>query len=109
MSALKNFRTMTGEERRTACRSHLSTVHGVDFHGDVHALPISALTACAEMAKAICWRKSQSSSMSLGAAFFVYLSRGAKVAPVGGAAHGHGVESRRTNGRFNFNYGRGVA
>ena len=75
MSALKQFRTMTGPERRKAMRDHLTKVHAVDFYADVHAVPISALTACADMAKAVCWRKSISSSMSTGAAFFVYLAR----------------------------------
>ena len=75
MSALKQFRTMTGPERRKAMRDHLTKAHAVDFSADVHAVPISALNACADMAKAVCWRKSISSSMSTGAAFFVYLAR----------------------------------
>lgn len=113
MSALKNFRTMTGPERRSACRAHLEKQHGVNFHGDVHAVGISGLTACAEMAKAICWRKSQTSSMSLGAAFFVYLSRDVvrekHAAAVSAPSHGHGCESRRASGKFNFNYGKGAS
>lgn len=102
MSALKNFRTMSGPERRTACRAHLVKHHGVDFsHGDPHGVGISGLTACADMAKAICWRKRVSSSMSLGAAFYVYLCRDVAQPKHAKAAQG---DPRKAGKRFNFNF-----
>lgn len=103
MSALKNFRTMSGAERRAACRQHLSREHALDFSADVHAVPISGLAACADMAKAICWRKSVSSSMSIGAAFFVYLSRDLAQPKHAKAVQG---DPRKAGKRFNFNYAR---
>lgn len=99
---LKRFRVLTGPARRIAMVHYLQA-HGVVFGQDVHAVPVSTLTACAELAKAVCWRKSLSSSMSIGAAFYLYLSKA--VAPA--------VPARRmsaTPGRgAGIVYGRGYA
>jgi hypothetical protein len=74
---LKHFRTLEGNERRAAMRAHLSSVEGIDFTADPHALKISQQCALADMAKAVAWRKSPTSPLSLGLAFFVYLGRSA--------------------------------
>lgn len=78
---LKEFRTMTGETRRKAIRSYLAAAVALDFAADPHALTHAQRGALHEMAKAVSWRKSISSPLSLGLAFFVYLARDvAKVA-----------------------------
>lgn len=83
MSALKQFRTLSGVERRAAMRAHLSKVDAVVFTGDPHTVTWSQQLALAEMAKIVAWKKSISSPLSLGLAFYVYLSRdAAKPAPV---------------------------
>jgi hypothetical protein len=74
---LKKFRTLEGAARRAAVRSHMVKVEGIDFTADPHALRISQQCALADMAKAISWRKSPTSPLSLGLAFFVYLARDA--------------------------------
>lgn len=74
---LRHFRTITGPARKQAIRVHLQRVAGIAFNADVHTLSFAQRDALATMAKAVSWRKSISSPMSLGSAFFVYLSRGA--------------------------------
>ena len=76
-NTLKQFRTMEGSARRAAIRAHLTKHEEIDFTADPHALKISQQCALADMARAVCWRKSPTSSLSLGLAFFVYLSRSA--------------------------------
>lgn len=74
---LKKFRTLAGPARRAAIRRHLAGAEQIDFAADPHSLAISQQCALADMARAVCWRKSITSCMSLGLAFFVYLSRDA--------------------------------
>lgn len=74
---LKKFRTLAGPARRAAIRRHLAGVDKIDFAADPHSLAQSQQCALADMARAVCWRKSIASCMSLGLAFFVYLSRDA--------------------------------
>lgn len=73
----KKFRSLEGSKRREAIRAHMSAAEEIDFTADPHALRISQQCALSDMAKAISWRKSPSSPLSLGLAFFVYLSRDA--------------------------------
>lgn len=65
------------DKRKAAMREFLtkSSGDGINFNADVHAIPSSGLVACATMAKAIKYKKSPASSLSLGAAFFCYLAR----------------------------------
>ena len=74
---LRKFRTLDGAQRRAAIRRHLAGADKIDFTADPHSLAISQQCALADMARAVCWRKSITSCMSLGLAFFVYLSRDA--------------------------------
>lgn len=101
---LKRFRTMTGADRRAAVRAHLATTDAIDFTGDPHSLRISQQCALADMARAVCWRKSPSSPLSLGMAFYVYLSRDAKPTSV----QADQSTTVRTV-RHSFTYGRGAA
>lgn len=98
---LKNFRTMTGETRRAACRADLVSGHNINFAAqDPHALTASQLAALSAMAKAVSWRKSAASSLSVGMAFYVYLARDAKQS-------GHVAQSASAPPpRRPFNYGR---
>lgn len=73
---LKHLRTLTGDARKQAARAHLTTEHGVTFGHGPHLLTWAQRDALSTLAKAVCWRKSISSSLSLGSAFYVYLSRG---------------------------------
>jgi hypothetical protein len=84
---LKNFRTMSGADRRAAVRSHLAQSHAINFAAnDPHGLTVSQQSALCDMARAVSWRKSAASPLALGMAFYVYLARDAKpsahVAPV---------------------------
>ena len=74
---LKKFRTLAGPARRAAIRRHLAADAGLSFGNDPHTLSHSQRSALHDMARAVCWRKSISSCLSLGAAFYVYLSRDA--------------------------------
>lgn len=74
---LRKFRTMEGAQRRAAIRAHLAADAGLSFGNDPHTLSFSQRSALHDMARAVCWRKSISSCLSLGAAFYVYLSRDA--------------------------------
>lgn len=99
---LKNFRTMTGETRRAACRADLVHGHAIDFAAqDPHALTVSQLAALSAMAKAVSWRKSAASSLSVGMAFYVYLARDSKPS-------GHAPQAAASV-RRPFNYGRAAA
>jgi len=102
---LKHFRTLTGPDRKSAMRYHLTKYSGVDFAADVHSVPVSALNDVAAMAKAVCWRKSVASSMSLGAAFFTYLARDV-AQPVSGPARQAAQAKTRGPG---IAFGRGFA
>jgi len=73
---LKHFRTLEGAKRRDAMRAALVASHEIDFAADCHTLTQSQRCALADMAKAVSWRKSPTSPLSTGLAFFVYLSRG---------------------------------
>lgn len=77
---LKKFRTMEGAQRREAMRAHLGETNELRFDLDPHELTFSQRSALSDMAKAVSWRKSPTSCLSLGAAFYVYLSRDAKPA-----------------------------
>ena len=72
---LKQYRTLTGPARKTAIRSHLARTDGIDWKADPHTLTQSQRCALSDMAKAVSWRKSITSPLSLGLSFFVYLSR----------------------------------
>lgn len=73
---LRKLRTMTGPARRDAVRRYLTESAQIAFGVDPHTLAQSQQCALSEVARAVCWRKSISSPMSLGLAFYVYLSRG---------------------------------
>lgn len=75
MSALKQFRTLSGPERKAAMRAHLSRHDGVVFAQDPHSVNASQCAALAELAKVVAWKKSISSPLTLALAFYVYLSR----------------------------------
>lgn len=97
---LKTFRTVVGADRKAAMRAHLSKHDGVTFGLDPHSIPMSQQCALADMAKAVSWKKSISSSLSLGLAFYVYLSRdvGQRVqrnVPVAPARRGPGISFGR--------------
>jgi len=72
---LKPFRTLTGPARKSAMRAHLANIEGIDFRADPHTLTFAQQCALSDMAKAVSWRKSITSPLSLGLAFFVYLAR----------------------------------
>lgn len=76
-NSLKKFRTLEGAQRRAAIRAHMVATDEIDFTADPHSLRWSQQGALSDMAKAISWRKSPSSPLSLGLAFFVYLARDA--------------------------------
>jgi hypothetical protein len=79
--SLKQFRTMSGADRRAAARAHLAQSHGINFAAnDPHGLTVSQQVALSDMARAVCWRKSAASPLSVGMAFYVYLARDAKPA-----------------------------
>lgn len=78
---LKKFRTLEGAQRREAMRAHLGETNDLRFDLDPHELTFSQRSALSDMAKAVSWRKSPTSCLSLGAAFYVYLSRDAKAKP----------------------------
>lgn len=73
---LRTFRTLAGPARKAAIRKHFEA-RGLSFDLDPHAVPFSMRGELADMAKAVGYRKSISSCLSLGSAFYVYLSRGA--------------------------------
>lgn len=72
---LTTFRTVTGPERKTAMRAYLRQSYGLEFGLDPHAITMSQQCALADLAKAVSWKKSITSPLSLGLAFYVYLSR----------------------------------
>lgn len=72
---LRHLRTIQGAERRATIRALLEKSDDVEFGNDPHTLTFSQRTALQDMARAVSWRKSISSCLSLGAAFYVYLSR----------------------------------
>lgn len=73
----RKLRVMEGAQRRAAIRRALADNAGLTFGNDPHTLSFSQRSALNDMARAVCWRKSISSCLSLGAAFYVYLSRDA--------------------------------
>lgn len=73
--SLKALRTLEGEARRDACRAHLAKHSDMRFDLDPHQLTHSQRIDLHDMAKAVCWRKSICSSLSLGAAYYVYLCK----------------------------------
>lgn len=74
-ASLKKYRTMAGHERRAACRAHLEKNDNIRFNKSPFELSHSERVALHDMAKAVSWRKSPASCLSLGAAFYVYLSK----------------------------------
>lgn len=100
MSALKQFRTLSGPERKNVMRAHLSRHDGIAFGGDPHAVTATQCAALAEMAKVVAWKKSISSPLTLALAFYVYLSRDVTPPP---PARKAGSGARR------IAFGRGVA
>jgi hypothetical protein len=72
---LKHFRTIEGAERRKAMRAHLAENNGIVWSKSPHELTHTERSALDAMARAVAWRKSISSPLSLCAAFYVYLSR----------------------------------
>jgi len=99
---LKTFRTLEGPARKEAMRFYLAKHHAIDFTADVFTLYSDQRGALVEMAKAVSWRKSISSPLSLGAAFFVYLAKDVKQ-PLHVAARQASAAKRQA-----FNYGKGV-
>lgn len=99
---LKHFRTLAGPDRKNAIRFYLAKQEGIDFTADVHTLYSGQRIALQDMAKAVSWRKSQTSCLSLGAAFFVYLAKDVKQ-PLHTAARQAAAAKRHS-----FNYGKGV-
>lgn len=99
---LKAFRTMSGAERRAACRVHLAASHAINFTAnDPHGLTATQQAALSEMAKAVSWRKSPMSPLSVGMAFYVYLARDAKPS-------GHAPQAAASDApRRPFIFGRG--
>lgn len=73
---LRHLRTIEGAQRRATIRALLEKSEGLVFGNDPHTLSFSQRTALQDMARAVSWRKSISSPLSLGAAYYVYLSRG---------------------------------
>lgn len=73
---LRKFRTLTGPARKVAVREHLFETSGVKFGQDVHTLSGAAKSAVADMAKVCGFQKPIGCPLSLGAAFYNYLSRG---------------------------------
>lgn len=66
----------------------------IDWRADVHTLTNSQRVDLTEIAKQFGYRKSTSSYFSLGAAFFVYLSKGMDVPPAktpGGKWNNHTI------------------
>jgi len=74
---LRKLRTLEGAKRRAAIRAELDKSLGLKFGNDPHTLSFSERVALQDVARAVCWRKSITSCLSLGAAFYVYLSRDA--------------------------------
>lgn len=99
---LKKFRTMSGAPRRVAVRAHLAQSLGLVWDKSPYELTHSERTALDDMARAIGWRKSNASMLSLSAAFYVYLARDAKPATVQQAA------SVKTQKRAPFVFGHGA-
>jgi hypothetical protein len=99
---LKHLRTLTGDKRRAAIRAHLAKSAALSFNLDPHTVTMSQQIALSDMAKAVSWRKSITSPLSLGLAFYVYLSREEAKIPQGG-------NSRNPQARQSFVYGRGRA
>lgn len=77
---LRKFRTLDGPARRIAVRAHLAQSLGLVWNKSPFELTHTERTALDEMARAVGWRKSIASSLSLSAAFYVYLSREVKPA-----------------------------
>lgn len=100
MSALKQFRTLSGPERKAQMRAHLSRHDAIVFGGDPHAVTATQCAALAEMAKVVAWKKSISSPLNLALAFYVYLSRDVVAAP---------VQRKPGSGVHRIAFGRGVA
>ena len=70
------FKKLPTVARNAAMRERLSRPDcGVNFSLEMHAQFISALSDCAAMGKAVGWKKSPSSMLSYGGAFFEYLRR----------------------------------
>lgn len=74
---LRHLRTIEGAQRRATIRALLAKSDGLVFGNDPHTLSMSQRCSLQDMARAVSWRKSISSCLSLGAAFYVYLSRDA--------------------------------
>lgn len=97
---LKNFRTMSGADRRAAVRAHLAQSHGINFAAnDPHGLTVSQQSALCDLARAVSWRKSSASPLSLSMAFYVYLARDAKPSAVAAAPV---VKIKAARRSFNF-------
>lgn len=77
---LRHLRTIEGAQRRATIRAMLAKSDALVFGNDPHTLSFSQRSALQDMARAVSWRKSITSCLSLGAAFYVYLSRDAATA-----------------------------
>lgn len=81
---------------KTTIRAALAASHQIDFTADVFTLSHSQRVALVDAAKACGYRKSITSCLTLGGAFFQYLAKGAirpmsKSAKVGGRWNNDGV------------------
>lgn len=77
--ALTKFRTIDGCKRRAAMRAYLSGEDKtLSFTASPDSLTPSQLRALTDMAKAVSWRKSIGTPLTLGAAFYVYLGKDEK-------------------------------
>lgn len=97
---------MEGATRRAAIRAHMLDALNMKWDKSPYELTSSERTALDEMAKAVGWRKSIASPLSLSAAFYVYLCRdAAKIAP----AQHKAQQQQQQQPRQSFAYGRGHA
>jgi hypothetical protein len=107
---LKSFRTMSGAERRAAMRAHLAASNTISFAAqDPHALTASQQNALADMAKSVCWRKSPTSPLALGPAFYVYLARDVAQSAQQSAQANKAAQVRTVRRAPGLAYGRGFA
>lgn len=72
---LRRYRTLTGPARKVAIRDYLKA-HGVNFAHEPHALTSEHRQLIALVAKTVGYRKPIGNGFNIGAAYFVYLSRG---------------------------------
>lgn len=72
--SVRHLRVISGGERKAAVRKHLQSA-GVDMTAEAHTLSAEHAQLVAAVAKAVGYRKPAASQLSVGVAYFVYLSR----------------------------------